>query len=281
MIAGASPLRDLLLQVWATCEALVVPSSPEAVTFRELWRSELDRAYEASNAEVLDLLILNREVAALAPLPVAEETHRQALANTARLLARLGEPLPKASLAALEGPDEIVWLEWCRWWNQGRTGPNPTAGWSPRARTWSLVREGCALLSERSDVVRLALYSRPSAEVGLQNTPLSYIGRLARLMDVEQLLARGDYERAQRLAEQAGPDGERLAWQAWWSGEAKDMSEAERLAPRARYRAYKARRLAERLELLSFFPAAAYWRQEQKAWTELAVRVETVKEVHR
>lgn len=259
-------LGDLLLQV-GNVQSLVVPSSPGAVAFRRLWHGLLDRAYAAPATQVLDLLILNREVVALAPQPVAGGIRQQALANTARLTARLGEPLPESGLAAVESPAEKAWLEWCCWWFQGRRPPAPSPDWDAPAENWRVIREGCQLLSQEDpDPILLAAYSRagPGEE---ENVPLSLLRRLVRLTAAEYHLERGHWEEARQFAEAAGPDGERLAQQAKVGAGQVDPVEACR---RARYRAYRARRLANRLEMLSFLSASSYWYGEARAWKQLA-----------
>lgn len=276
-----APSLGSLLQQVLTVKALSIPSNPEASAFRALWSSLLDQAYEAPASQVLDLLILNREVAVLAPLPAAQEIRRQALANTARLSARLGELPPRGGAEALERPEEREWLAWCRWWFQGRNGPVPALQNGNPTEIWEFIRKGCQLLSEETpDPLALAAYSRFS-EGEESNTPLSYLRRLARLVEAEQWLAGGHWEEAHRVAIQAGPDGERLAQQAIWGAGLESISDVQDFGKRARYQAYRARRLAERLELLVFSPASLYWRREQEAWRQLADHMKTWMEVNK
>ena len=254
----------------------MAPSSPEAMAFRGLWQRVLDRAYAAPTHQVLDLLILNREVAALAPQPMAEGIRQRAWANTARLTARLGEPLPRSGVAALETPEEKAWLEWCRWWFQGRPSPAPSVDWDSTAEHWRVIREGCQLLSlENPGPTLLAAYSRPGGGEE-ENSPLSFLRRLARLAGAQCHLQRGHWQEARQLAQEAGPDGERFVQQARVEAGEVDPLEAWR---QARYRAYLARRLADRLEALFFLPASAYWYREAKAWQRLADYLERQREV--
>jgi hypothetical protein len=256
-------LHHLLQQVAATCPDLDSPGSEAAVRFRQVWKTHIDCAYSAPADRLVDLLVLNREVAALAP-PTAGDYRFQALGNTARLCARLGEPLPEAGMNALADPGEAAWLPWCQGYHADPAGPIPRPDWANPSPTWRTVQQGCLLLSESADAARLAEYSR--ADLSDVNSPLAYVRRLVRLQLAALLIEQGAWAEALDWAGKAGLEGERLVLIAGCHQEALTPGQQTWLSRRARYRAYRARRLAERMHLLSLEAAARYWRTEQAAW---------------
>src|SRR5438270_11955534 len=100
---GAFRLVDLLQAVHTT-----TPTERLRVTepFLALWQDAVGSAYAAPDSRLLDLLIVSRAIAARAGGPEGEPYRREALFNTVRLSARLGEGFPGGALPELwrEGP---------------------------------------------------------------------------------------------------------------------------------------------------------------------------------
>jgi len=270
-------LSRLLQDLHRTAPSL---SRPVLGPFRELWHGHVHRAYAASEEELLPLYVANREVAALAQGAHAEEYRSLALLNAARLEARLGGAPTRAASAALgeAGPDEAHWLAWCRWWLFGAEGGSPPGEWNPTSDRWRVLRAGTAALAAARRAGSLAAYTHVTSPDEMPNEPLALLRRLARLHEARLYLeegARGAREAA-FLAAEAGRDGDLLAAQAAWLLQPPSAQQAAVWGETFRFRGYRSRRLAERLERAGFPLAAARQRQQRAGWDALAARCAAV-----
>jgi len=245
--------------------ALEVPTSSAAVRFRELWETRIDVPYSAARRDLLVSLVLNRAVAHAAAL--GTRYARGALANIARLFARLGAAPPSA-VWEMTPAEERWWLNWlCIY-----TGSDPPpAGIVLDVREpkgmWETVARGCRLLTEPLASRRpLRQFAQEATKPDHEGTPLEFLGRLVCLELARRYVRIHKWHQVAKWAKKAGPDGELLAARA----DCEIRGPQRELELHSAFRAYQARRLAARCRALSFEAEAERWDKEAAEWDQMA-----------
>lgn len=280
----ASPARQgpslgqVLLKLRRTCPT---PERPLGGDFLELWKKNIDLPYQASRWDLLQLLILNREVAAQARGPEGDAYARTATLNTVRLLARMGErkrlaEQPRAVQRMVEhDPDEDRWLRWLLARIEGQDGAEALQDWQPRTALGRTLREGCSLLEAR-DVDGLSQHAQALDDSGDSNTPLGALRRAIRLELARVRLADGDLKGARALVAAVGsenePEARRIELHALGAAGGLAPDQVEACAGEARYGAYRSLRQARRHENLDYRSSAHRWWVEVDAWKTLRAR---------
>jgi hypothetical protein len=137
------------------------------------------------------------------------------------------------------------------------------------------VADGCRLLTaDNHETSEAALFIAQSDSPKAENTPLAYLRRLAHLEKARRLLAENQWEEVLQITDKVDGDGTFLSFAARvGQGNGSGNGTGADHAPRARYHAYRAGRLVKRLELVGFQNASARWREQQRRWGALAVRL--------
>ncbi len=269
-------LGHLLRQVRHTCPTLQRPLNGD---FLALWTKEIDRAYAAPRWDLLEVLILNREVESLARGPEGEAYSAAARLNAVRLLARMGERthVPTQALkelAALE-PDEYRWLSWLLTRIEARGSSESLGDWRPTAEPGKSLKMGCALLNTSipSRTKDIARYARARSGLGAENRPLGSLLQLLYLEMARHHQANREYREAQAMATQVGvdlePEARRIQIQARLELGGLKPEQRRTVAGEARFAAYRALRRAKLHSTLAYHGAANRWRVEVDAWKTL------------
>ncbi len=269
-------LGQLLRQVRHTCPK---PERPLNADFLTLWKSRIDRAYSASRWDLLEVLVLNREVESLARGPEGEGYARAARLNTVRLLARMGEKsrIPNHAIQemATREPDEHRWLLWLLKRVADRGDGETLDDWHPTAEPGRTLRQGCALLDKgvKAEAVRLAEYARARPGPREENTPLGTLRHQIRLEMARAHLARRELREARTMAARVGvglePEARRIQIQAELDLGILKPDQRRTCAGEARFAAYRALRRAKLHSTLAYHGAANRWRVEVDAWKTL------------
>jgi hypothetical protein len=184
----------------------------------------------------------------------------------------MGEDLPPEGFAAVAQAEEreAPWLGWCRWWAAGREDEPPFADWPEVHGTWGAVRQGALLLSSTADAAVLAAFGRQTDRWAGCEGPLAHLRRLLWLEALHRFVKESAAAEAASVLAAESIDSPWAAAVIWpvEAGE-RDM---DLLGPRARFYAYRARRLAERLENVGLRRAATRWRRAAAVWAALAAR---------
>lgn len=269
-------LGQLLRQVRHTCPTLQQPLNGD---FLALWKREVDQAYAAPRWDLLEVLILNREVESLAQGPEGEAYARAARLNTVRILARMGERSRMADQAVREmatrEPDEHHWLGWLLGRMEGRSHTESLQGWHPTAEPGRTIREGCALLDRGVDAEsrKLDQLARAQTGSGEVNSPLGSLLLQIRLEMARNHLAHRELREARAMAARVGVDLEPEARRIQILAELHlGLLKPEQLrtcALEARFAAYRALRRAKLHSTLAYHGSGNRWRVEVDAWKTL------------
>jgi len=269
-------LGHLLRQVRHTCPTLQRPLNGD---FLALWKREVDRAYSAPRWDLLEVLILNREVESLARGPEGEGYARAARLNTVRLLARMGEKsrIPNHAIRemATREPDEHRWLGWLLRRMEGRSHTKPLQDWHPTTEPGRTLREGCILLDRGVDAEPRKLAQLARSRTGSEevNTPLGSLLLQIRLEMARTHLARRELREARTMAARVEvdlePEARRIRIQAELDLGILKPDQRRTCAGEARFAAYRALRRAKLHSTLAYHDAANRWRVEVDAWKTL------------
>ena len=240
------------------------------MSFVTAWNQDVDRAYASPSEDLLDLLILNREVASVAGGVLGESFRRRAQENLARIYARLGLYWPGECNAGvhLDG-EEKACLKWLAGWHSGLQGASSSFDFVPNSHTGRAVLDGFKLLSDPTDVNRMAEFAGVADNRRDHDKLLGFVKRLVRLKAAEGYLTLKQFKLAHGHAQGCGADGLTMAMRVDLATRSLDSPMLAQCLRTARFHAYKCRRLASRCTALGLPQTRDLYQAAERNWKEL------------